>query len=265
MNFFARQAEARRLTRLLVALFAVAVIAVVAAVDLIVFSILASAQHGVLGFAAPSMEWMAAHPGAAALTTLTVVGVIGLPSLYKTSMLRAGGGVVARALGGARISADATDPQARRLLNIVEEMAIASGAPMPEVYVLERESAINAFAAGHQPSDAAVAVTRGALNSLSRAELQGVIAHEFSHILNEDMRLNMRLIGLLFGLLVIATIARAMLRLVPRGRRGKRGGGIAAVMLAAMAILAVGYIGLFFGRLIQAAVSRSREALADAS
>ena len=153
----------------------------------------------------------------------------------------------------------------RRLLNVVEEMAIASGVPMPEVYLLEQEAGINAFAAGHNPSNAAIAVTRGALTTLNRSELQGVIAHEFSHVLNGDMRLNVRLMGLLFGLLVIAIIARTVLRLAPRGRSGKKGGGVAAILLAAFAILVIGYVGLFFGRLIQAAVSRSRESLADAS
>ena len=143
-------------------------------------------------------------------------------------MLSGGGGVVARSLGGVRVSADTTDPLQRRLLNVVEEMSIASGVPMPEVYLLEQEAGINAFAAGHNPANAAIAVTRGTLTTLNRAELQGVIAHEFSHILNGDMRLNIRLMGLLFGLLVIALIARTVLRLAPRGgseqeRRRRRG------------------------------------------
>ncbi|HEY5809737.1 MAG TPA: M48 family metallopeptidase, partial [Povalibacter sp.] len=177
-----------------------------------------------------------------------------------------GGGVVARSLGGVRVSPDTTDPLQRRLLNVVEEMAIASGVPMPEVYLLEQEAGINAFAAGHSPANAAVAVTRGTLTKLNRAELQGVIAHEFSHILNGDMRLNVRLMGLLFGLLVIALIARTVLRIAPRGRSGgKKDGGIAFILAAAFVVLIVGYIGLFFGRLIQAAVSRNRESLADAS
>lgn len=265
VNFFARQAETRRLSRRLVFLFAFAVIVVVAAVDLVVFSLLASVGRDTQGFALPTTDWLAAHPGAVALTTLTVLGVIGLSSLYKTSALSGGGGVVARSLGGVRVSADTTDPHERRLLNVVEEMAIASGVPTPEVYLLEQESGVNAFAAGHNPANAVVAVTRGALNALNRAELQGVIAHEFSHILNGDMRLNVRLMGLLFGLLVIAIIARTVLRFAPRGRSSKKGGGVAAIMLAAAAILAIGYVGLFFGRLIQAAVSRHRESLADAS
>lgn len=265
MNFFERQAQARRLSRRLVILFAIAVIAVVAAVDLVVFSVLASLQPGSPGLMLPTSDWLRAHSGTVVLTTVSVLGVIGLASLYKTAALSGGGGVVARSLGGVRVSADTQDPHERRLLNIVEEIAIASGVPMPEVYLLEQESGINALAAGHNPANSAVAVTRGALNTLTRSELQGVIAHEFAHILNGDMQLNVRLMGLLFGLLVIAIIARTVLRFAPRGRSSKKGGGVAVIFLAAAVILAVGYIGLFFGRLIQAAVSRSRESLADAS
>jgi len=264
MNFFQRQTETRRLSRQLVVLFVLAVLAVVIAVDLVVFTILASMHPDAPGIALPSAAWLSEHSGMVLLTTLSVIGVIGLSSLYKTSVLGGGGGVVARSLGGVRISADTTDPLQRRLLNVVEEMSIASGVPMPEVYLLEQEAGINAFAAGHNPANAAIAVTRGALTTLNRAELQGVIAHEFSHVLNGDMRLNVRLMGLLFGLLVIALLARTVLRFAPRGR-GKKGGGIAFIMIAAVAILIIGYIGLFFGRLIQAAVSRSRESLADAS
>lgn len=134
---------------------------------------------------------------------------------------------------------------------------------MPEVYLLEHESGINAFAAGHNPANAAIGVTRGAIDALNRSELQGVIAHEFSHILNGDMRLNIRLMGLLFGLLVIALLARTVMRIAPRGRDQKGAGP--AILLVALAVFVIGYVGLFFGRLIQAAVSRRREALADAS
>ena len=159
------------------------------------------------------------------------------------------------------------DPLRRRLVNVVEEMAIASGVPVPRIYVLEREAGINAFAAGHNPANAAIAVTRGALVNLNREELQGVIAHEFSHVLNGDMRLSTRLIGWLFGLTVIAMVARTVLRHAPRtagsGRKG--GGAIAVIYVAALVVLLLGWIGLFFGRLIQAAVSRNRESLADAS
>jgi Zn-dependent protease with chaperone function len=264
MNFFKRQDEARRATQRLVILFGLAVLAVVAAVDLVVFLLMRQGEAHAHGYMPPLTEWLAAHPRMIVGTTLIVLAIIVLASFYKTMLLGGGGGVVARSLGGVRISADTTDPLQRRLLNVVEEMAIAAGVPMPEVYLLEQESGINAFAAGHNPSNAAIGVTRGTLTALNRAELQGVIAHEFSHILNGDMRINVRLMGLLFGLLVIAVIGRTVLRGAARVR-GDRKGGVIVVLLIAVAVLIIGYVGLFFGRLIQAAVSRSRESLADAS
>ncbi|GFE78989.1 Zn-dependent protease [Steroidobacter agaridevorans] len=262
MNFFERQEQSRRTTRWLVVLFVAAVLAVAAAVNAVVCFVLSLGEANRTGYSPTLGEWMTAHPGTVLLTTLAVVGIIALASLYKTVVLGGGGGVVARSLGGVRVSPDTTDPQQRRLLNVVEEMAIASGLPMPEVYLLEQETGINAFAAGHNPANAAIGVTRGTLTTLNRAELQGVIAHEFSHILNGDMRLNIRLMGLLFGLLVIALIGRTVLRLSSGGRDSKKA---MPVLLVALAVMVVGYIGLFFGRLIQAAVSRSRESLADAS
>lgn len=274
MNFFQHQEAARSASRRLVVLFSLGVLAVVVAINFVVLFVLATAeQHGVVltdpelrhtGFWPNFGAWAAARPGTILVTTLIVVGVIGLASLYKTVVLSGGGGVVARSLGGVRISPDTTDPQQRRLLNVVEEMAIASGVPMPEVYLLEQESGINAFAAGHNPANAAIGVTRGTLTTLNRTELQGVIAHEFSHILNGDMRLNLRLMGLLFGLLVIAMIGRTVLRL-GSGSRNSRDKGLGPVMVVAFGVLVIGYVGLFFGRLIQAAISRSREELADAS
>jgi Zn-dependent protease with chaperone function len=264
MNFFERQDEARRASRRLVVLFGLAVIAVVASVDLVVFLLMRQGEAHGHGYVPPLTDWLAVHPRMIVGTTLIVLAVIVLASFYKTMLLGGGGGIVARSLGGVRISADTTDPLQRRLLNVVEEMAIAAGVPMPEVYLLEQESGINAFAAGHNPSNAAIGVTRGTLTTLNRAELQGVIAHEFSHILNGDMRLNVRLMGLLFGLLVIALIGRTVLRGAARVR-GDRKGGVIIVLLIAVAVLIIGYVGLFFGRLIQAAVSRSRESLADAS
>jgi Zn-dependent protease with chaperone function len=264
MNFFERQDEARRASRRLVVLFVLAVIAVVAAVDVVVFLLMRQGEAHAHGYMPSLSEWLGVHPRMAVGTTLIVLAVIVLASVYKTMVLGGGGGVVARSLGGVRLSPDTTDPLQRRLLNVVEEMAIAAGVPMPEVYLLEQESGINAFAAGHNSSNAAIGVTRGTLTTLNRAELQGVIAHEFSHILNGDMRLNLRLMGLLFGLLVIALIGRTVLRGATR-LRGDRKGGAMIVVLIALAVLIIGYVGLFFGRLIQAAVSRSRESLADAS
>lgn len=261
MNFFARQAEARSQSRRLVVLFVLALLAVMVAVNLVILSFLASAEAET--FVLPDTGWVASHPGAVVFGSLLVLGVVGMSSLYKSAVLRGGGGVVARSLGGTRLERDAKDPLRRRLHNVVEEMAIASGVPMPEVYVLEHEPGINAFAAGHSAANAAIAVTRGALERLNRAELQGVIAHEFSHILNGDMRISTRLIGLVFGLVVIALIGRTVLRLTRQS--GNRKGGVAIIALAAVAVMVLGYLGVFFGRLIQAAIARRREVLADSS
>src|SRR5688500_5614826 len=183
MDFFARQEAARRTTRWLLVAFLVSVALVVIAIDAVVVVVVGAAQPGT------------SPAGAVALTSVVVLAIICGASLFKTLSLRAGGGVVARSLGGTRIERSTGDIALKRLHNVVEEMAIASGVTMPEVYVLENEDGINAFAAGNSPADAAVAVTRGAASLLTRDELQGVIAHEFSHILNGDMRLNLRLLG----------------------------------------------------------------------
>jgi Zn-dependent protease with chaperone function len=197
--------------------------------------------------------------------------VVGLASLFKWSQMRRGGSAVAEMVGGRAVDPKTSDLRERRLLNVVEEMAIASGIPMPAVYILDGEPGLNAFAAGLTTADAAVAVTRGTLDKLTRDELQGVIAHEFSHILNGDMRLNVRITAIIFGILVIGLIGRGILRSLGRGRirssgSGKnKGGGIALVLAIGIALVIIGYVGYFFGRLIQAAVSRQREFLADAS
>lgn len=265
MDFYSRQIEARRQTRWLVIGFVLAIVLVVIAVDVLLFAVLGigdarrAVYSGYSGGFSP-IEFARRNPGTAFFCTVLVASVIGLASLFKTIQLRGGGGVVARALGGVRISRDTGDFKRKRLHNVVEEMAIASGVPMPEIYVLEQESGINAFAAGHTPANAAVAVTQGALDRLNRDELQGVIAHEFSHVLNGDMRLNVQLMGWLFGLLVVALIGRTLLRIAPRGRRASGG-----VLVAAIGVMVLGYIGLFCARLLQAAVSRQRERLADAS
>jgi len=263
MNFFKHQDRARRQTRRLVFLFVLAVLAIVVAVDLALLLAfgLSDLDSGVAPFSAGGVAGnLPLLIGGAAATA----SVIGLGSLFKTASLRGGGGTVARALGGTLVDADVRDPLRRRLRNIVEEIALASGVPVPEIYVLEQEAGINAFAAGFTPSDAAVAVTRGAMEKLSRNELQGVIAHEFSHIFNGDMRLNIRLMGALFGILMLALIGRRVLHSARyMGRSRDSGGG--AIILVAVALTAVGYIGLFFGRWIKSAVSRQREFLADAS
>ncbi|MEO6264515.1 MAG: M48 family metallopeptidase [Luteimonas sp.] len=252
MNFFEHQAAARRTSARLVVLFALAVAGIVVAVDFatwVAYGGSAGKEPGEVG-------------ALLVFSTFATLAIIGLGSLYRIASLRGGGEPVALQFGGVPVPEDTTDFNLRRLRNVIEEIAIASGVPVPKIYVLEHEAAINAFAAGYSPSDAVVAVTRGALDRLNRDELQGVIAHEFSHILNGDMRLNIRLIGVLFGILMLGLIGRKVLQFGGRGRNSK---GAGAVLAAALIAMVVGYIGLFFGRMIKASVSRTRESLADAS
>jgi Zn-dependent protease with chaperone function/uncharacterized tellurite resistance protein B-like protein len=270
MDFFEAQARAKRRTNRLVALFALAVLGTIGASYVAALLILGQTRDSgsdAYG-AAPLLYWDPQLAGTLATVTLLVVGVA---SLFKWSQLRAGGSAIAERIGGRRLDPRTTDLRERRLLNVVEEMAIASGTPVPAVFVLENEPGINAFAAGLATTDAAVAVTRGTLDKLNRDELQGVIAHEFSHILNGDMRLNVKLTALVFGILVIGLVGRGILHSLGRGRVRSSGGGknkggaVALILLVGLALLLIGYIGYFFGRLIQAAVSRQREFLADAS
>jgi Zn-dependent protease with chaperone function len=251
MNFFDHQTRARRRTAWLVALFIAAVATLV---------VLAGAVVVVLG-----TGFIRAEPEvlllALAATTGGVLLVVGSGSLYKIAQLRGGGAVIAESLGGRPLDPGTTDLRQRRLLNVVEEMAIASGTPVPRVFVLDEEG-INAFAAGRSTSDAVIGVTRGALEALSRDELQGVIAHEFSHILNGDMRLNLRLVGVVHGLLVLGLVGYTLMRLTGSSRSRK---GTTQLALVGAALWTLGYAGTFFGNLMKAAVSRQREFLADAS
>ncbi|MGA2281373.1 MAG: M48 family metallopeptidase [Verrucomicrobiota bacterium] len=256
MDFFAQQDRTRRKTKLLVFYFILAVAAIVVAcyfVGLVISSAAQSHHHHY----EESPQLVLWNPQLFLGVTAGVLAVIVIGSAYKTNELAGGGGSVATLMGGRLVNSNTTDPDERKLLNVVEEMAIASGVPVPQVYVLDEEHAINAFAAGHTTSDAAIGVTRGCIQMLSRDQLQGVIGHEYSHILNGDMRLNLRLIGIIFGILCIATLGRVLCRV-----RGRNSGGVVFVGLL---LLAIGAIGAFFGRLIQAAVSRQREFLADAS
>ena len=258
MNFFQHQAQARSQTRRLVLLFLLAVLAIVAAIDGLILAMLgAGAEHP-----PPLNLLLQQNSGALAGAALAVLAVIALATLYKSIALRSGGGSVARALGGTPLPQTGLSTRQQRLRNVVEEIAIASGVPVPEIYVLEQESGINAFAAGWSPADAAVCVTRGTLEKLNRDELQGVIAHEFSHILNGDMRLNIRLMGVLFGILVIAYIGRKIMRGAAEVDDGR---AVAAGMAVGLSVMTIGYIGYFFGQVIKAGVSRQREFLADSS
>ena len=251
MDFFHHQDAARRRTAWLVCLFGLAVAAIVLAVYVVVAAL--AERLGDLRLLA-----------AVSTATLTVIAS---GSLYRMAQLRAGGETVALELGGRRLDPCTTDLAERRLLNVVEEMALASGTPVPPVYVLDEEPGINAFAAGNDPASAVIGVSRGSLVYLTRDELQGVVAHEFSHILNGDMRLNLRLVGMLHGILLLAIIGYYLLQAAGRsaGRASKKGGAAGALVLLGLALLIIGFVGVFFARLIRAAVSRQREYLADAS
>jgi Zn-dependent protease with chaperone function len=209
------------------------------------------------------------QPDLAAGVAIATAIVVGGGSFYKIAQLRSGGSVVAEALGGALIPQRTRDPDERRLLNVVEEMAIASGIPTPPVYLLRQEEGINAFAAGFGPSDAVIGVTRGCLQQLSRDELQGVIAHEFSHILSGDMGLNIRLMGVIHGILIIGIIGYYLLRSSlyagSSRRSNNRDNSGMAILAAGVGLMVIGFLGTFFGSLIKASVSRQREFFADAS
>jgi Zn-dependent protease with chaperone function len=269
MDFFQQQDIARRKTGLLIAYFLLAVVLIIVAVYLAIAVVLRltepSEEPG--GALALSALW---DPQLFAMVAAGTAALISGGSLYKIAALSGGGHTVAELLGGRLLHPETTDPDERRVLNVVEEMAIAAGTPVPPVYLLDKEEGINAFAAGHSPKDAIVAVTRGCVRWLSRDELQGVVAHEFSHILNGDMRLNLRLMGILFGILLIGLTGWILFRSstgvrVRLGARDddRRGGN--PLPLIGLALYIIGYVGVFFGNLIKAAVSRQREFLADAA
>lgn len=257
VNFFEQQQQAKRNTTLLVVLFMIAVsliIALITAAAAMVMGYLNSDANGVYHVQA----------GPLTLVALAVAGGIGLVMLFKWMQLKPGGHVVAESLGGVRIAPDSQDPLERRILNVVEEMAIAANMPVPAVYLLPEEAAINAFAAGYASKDAVIGLTRGAVESFSREQLQAVVAHEFSHILNGDMRMNIRLIAALAGILALAKLGEILLRSARfSGRRNSK--EVNPLPFIGLALLLVGWIGVLFGSIIKAAVSRQREYLADAA
>ena len=255
MDFFEHQARAHRRTRWLLVYFVLAVLGIIGTLHLL--------AAWAFGLAFTDVHLLGLVSGG-------VLVVVATGSIYRMAELAQGGRVVAEMLGGRQLAPHPADLREQQLRNVVEEMALASGVPVPDIYVLDREAAINAFAAGNTPGDAVVAVTRGTLERLSRDELQGVVAHEFSHILNGDMRLNLRLIGGLNGILLLAILGRILFELGARAggaARSSRDGSKATVPLFAIgaALWLVGSIGVFFAKLIKAAVSRQREFLADAS
>jgi Zn-dependent protease with chaperone function len=261
MNFIEAQDNARARTGRLIVFFAISVFLTIGVLYLAVTASLvlsADPEH-------PLPWW---QPIILLYVGIGTLGVIGFGSLYKTNQLSSGGSAVAESLGGALVHPDARGAAERRLLNVVEEMAIASGCPVPPVYLIEDQS-INAFAAGFTHDTAVIGVTRGCVETLSRDELQGVMAHEFSHIVHGDMRLNIRLTGVIFGIMAIGFIGYLLFRFVAPSMlysRDKNGSSVGmGVFGLGLLLMLVGAIGTFFARVIQAAVSRQREFLADAS
>lgn len=277
MNFYEAQEDARKRTKWLVLYFIMAVVGVVAAVYTVVSfgfnfydgkkeSYSYSLDSGSINLS--TGEWW--DTGRFLVVAALTTGLILLGNVFKTLQLAGGGATVARDVGARPVDPNTRDLDERKLINVVEEMAIASGLPVPEIWIMDDEKGINAFAAGTEPGNAVVGVTRGCVERLTRGELQGVIAHEFSHILNGDMKLNMRLIGWLFGIMMLSLLGRMLIESlrfmrVRSNSKDSNGKLMIAILAAGVALLVIGSIGVFFARMIQAAISRQREFLADAS
>lgn len=258
-DFRQQQEQSRRGTLLLVLLFLVMVAVIGLAVGLLV-SILVADQMDSRTAVQPDY-------GIALAAAAAAMAVMAGAALYKLWSLGGDGARVAQSLGAEEVLEDTQNAYKRRYLNIIDEMAIAAGQPRPRAFVLKHEQGINAFAAGDRPERAAIGVTHGALSKLNREELAGVVAHEMAHIANHDTRLNMRLMGLVFGLVVLSVVGRSIMRggaMQRRGGRGNRGGG-SAIVLVGFGLIVLGYLGVLGGRILQSTVSRQREYLADAT
>ncbi|RZO12522.1 MAG: hypothetical protein EVB09_11955, partial [Verrucomicrobiaceae bacterium] len=270
MDFFDRQELSRKNSKRLIFYYIIAVICIVCSFGFAVlgaryiFLVQQSAQTN------PLLRQSFFDSEFFIYSAFGVLVLIILTTIFKIVALSGGGAAVAKSLGGKEVDPTTSDPRHRRLINVVEEMSIASGVPVPSIYVMEQEDGINAFAAGHSSSNATIGVTAGCLNKLSRSELQGVIAHEFSHILNGDMRLNIRMMSVLYGILMMFIIGKFILRGFGRSSyrsrsSSKDGGGQGFIIVVALALLLIGLMGSIMARLIKAALSRQREYLADAS
>lgn len=271
MDFYTRQDAARRNSRWLVLLFVLAVCALIAITNVLValllffsgLSGLSVSQSGswagvISAFSFETFGWI----------SIGVISTVFLVIVFKWAQLSAGGKSVAENLGGTRILPSSSDPAERRCLNVVNEMALAASLPVPPVYVLNDEQGINAFAAGISPADAVIGVTRGSLERFDRDQLQGVMAHEFSHILNGDMRLNIRLAAFLKGITFIGDLGEVVFRGSRHGRSAGYGNSRkvpSQILLVGLVLWVTGWLGGLFAGFIKAAVSRQREYLADAS
>lgn len=270
-NFFEQQAVAKKSTTWLLVMFCLATLAIVVTVTVVVAVAVSTTSVAVDGSGQPLYGEAQSPWTIAALAGVGTLLLILGGSFFKIVALRAGGGAsVAESLGGVRLYPNTANASERRLLNVVEEMSIASGVPVPPVYFLKDEAGINAFAAGYSPSDAVLGITRGAVEQLTREELQGVLAHEFSHILNGDMRIGIRVMGVLYGILLMGFVGQLIFRTVAysgRSRSNGKGGnnGVMVILLIGVALIVLGFVGTFLGNLIKAAISRQRERLADAS
>lgn len=271
MDFFTHQDQARKRTKQLVLLFLLSVVAIIILTNVLLAAVFygsdyASAQK--TSDVSSLIDYFSATNFL--YSALGITSFILIAALYKWIQLKGGGHQIAESLGGRLVNIDTDDFYQKRLLNIVEEMALASSMPVPSVYLLDNEIGINAFAAGYQSSDAVIGITKGALEKLSRKQLQGVVGHEFSHILNGDMRLNIRLIAILHGILCISLLGRFALDAgghsrLHSSRRSSYNKDSAGFIIFGIGLVVIGYVGVFFGNIIKAAVSRQREYLADAS
>lgn len=270
MDFFEHQAKANKSSKYLIISYLVALLVITLGFNLAGLLVWAMATQALPIFGGEEKHtitsiialWMDTRYSWQ--VTVSVVLFVGIVSVSNWLSLRQGGAQVAKMMGGRRIPVNTYNQDEKRLLNVVEEMAIAAGLPVPEVFVMDREHAINAFAAGYSPNEAAISVTRGLLINLNRDELQGVIGHEFSHILNGDMRLNIRMISVLSGLVAMGQLGRWMIELAIRGGHDSKG-GIFFLLVPGLLIWLIGSLGVVCSRIIKAALSRQREYLADAS
>ena len=259
-SFFKQQDEARRKTYWLLFQFGLAVLCLIG----LVYTLAVVLLYKMNDRPPPEIQWF--QPTLLLAVAAIVGAIVAGGSMLRIAQLAQGGKSIALMLGGQPVEPNTRDMHERRLLNIVEEMAIASGVPVPAVYLLPDERGINAFAAGHGQGDAVVAVSQGCLDYLTRDEIQGVVGHEFSHVLNGDMTLDLRLLALVSGLMGLAEVGRLIMNIASQsGSSSDKKDNRGAFILLGLGLLVLGLIGAFLGSLIKAAVSRQREFLADAS